>query len=94
FFVGEEADKFLEGAVAFGGVHARDLALVVDAVAGLQLFFGLGIGLGPGLLQMLHELRVAFAGTGIAFLLDRYVTSGAYYVADVEEVGSRQSHRR
>ncbi|KAB5571850.1 hypothetical protein GE09DRAFT_1097222 [Coniochaeta sp. 2T2.1] len=83
--VGKGTNPFLQFGEVLGGVDPDDLAVAhVDAV--LELVPGVLAGLGPGVVHVLHEVRIALASLIIPHLLDYHVTTCTAYHANIEEV--------
>ncbi|KAB5539333.1 hypothetical protein GE09DRAFT_1138453 [Coniochaeta sp. 2T2.1] len=83
--VGKGTDPFLQFGEVLGGVDTDDLA-VAHVDAALELVLGVLAGLCPGVVHVLHEVRIALAGGIISNLLANQVATCAAYHANIEEV--------
>ena len=85
FPVGKRANPLLQLGEILGSVDSDDLAVLhMDAV--LELVLGVLAGLGPGVVQVLHEARIALASLGLAHLLYNEVAACADDYRNIEEV--------
>lgn len=82
----EGADEVFELWVIFDSIDPRDISGIIEMDTLTQRRSGVVVGSMPGIVEVLHESRIAFAGGGLVDLLNSHVTASTHNVAQIEEI--------